>query len=752
MWRMLSSNHFDRIWAVLGLAASGMFALLGAAAPTGFDGWDRVVVAAFAIAAPLAVAWAPRWAWFGALAITGGLASGTQWLAVAALGMILAVALEISRVESELSRVAVGIAITHGLLNLRDIGPYGTTAAIAAVVLVVALATSLTAERTQARRFVATFGGFIVGAALLASGLAAFAAIGARNDIAAGSDAARLGLESARDGDTVSATAQLAEGSAHLRQADRRLGAWWVDPARLVPIVGQHVEASRAATGPVAALVEASSVAIELADVDQLKLSGGAVDLSLITAMAQPLAKVEATMTQAIEALDGADSGWILPQFADQLDAARDELTEVYPDAAKAAAATEFAPDLLGANGPRRYLVVFATTAEARELGGILGSYVELEASDGRLRVVAGGSDGDLNRAGPGTIADPSLYPRRFIANDPQLFSQNWTGMPDMPRVAQAIGELYPTMGGRPIDGAVYIDPVGVAALLALAGPVELVEAGVTVDATNVVEFLEVDQYRAFDDQNVRKDFLTTIATDTFAHLLSADLPSPRELGNIFGPAARGGHLQFATIDEAPFDFLESIFLLGAFPEPDGGDFLSVVHANGSANKLDSFLHRSVDYRVRLDDDGAATSTVDVMLSADVPSGLPGYVTGTPEEGKPVGTNRVHLSIISSQILQRVLIDGVEVPVEPQEELGYQRYLVFVDVPPDGSALVSFELTGTITPGPDQDVGDYRLTLANQARVQPDDVHVLVENANDDHVIGETSLVLVEDTIVEFER
>ncbi len=752
MATMPTSQQFDRVWTVLGLCSSSLFAAFSPAAPTGIVGWNHVLMVTFGAIAPLVMGWTPRWVWFGALAVTGGFAAEPAWLVVAALGMILAAALEVSNVESQLARVAVGIAIVHGLLHLRPIGSFGVSAALAGLVLLVGLVTSLLPQRPTARRFVYTFGGAVVWFVAIAAAAAGLTAVQARSDLDAGSVLARQGLESARDGETDLAALQLADSSERLRRADERLRAWWVEPSRLIPIIGQHVDVARAASGPIADLVEASSLAIEFADVDRLKLTDGAVDLELVASMAEPLGRVKATMSEAIDALDSAESGWVLGPVRSQLTEARQELHAAYPDAVKAADATALLPGLLGADGPQNYLVMFATTAEARELGGILGSFVELEANDGSVRVVAGGSDADLNRAGPGVLADPSRYPRRFIANSPELFSQNWTGMPDVPRVAEAVGELYPSMGGEPIDGVVYIDPVGIAALLRLAGPVELAEIGLTVDADNVVEFLQVDQYRSFDDQGDRKSFLTTIATSTFDHLLSADLPSPRVLGDLLGPAARGGHLQFATIDPAPHDFLASLHLLGAFPTPDGSDFLAVVHSNGSANKLDSFLHRTVGYRVRLDDDGSVESSVEVTLRADVPSGLPAYVTGTPPDDLPIGSNRVHLSIITSQFLEEVSINGDVVPVEPQAELGYQRYLVFVDVPPDSSSVVRFELTGTVEPGSGQSTGDYRLTMANQARVLPDEVHVLVERASDGRVIGETSVELVEDTIIEFER
>ncbi len=756
MNRMLSTQQFDRMWAALGLAASGAFGLLGTAAPTGLDRWDGVLRVGFALLVPLAVAGAPRWAWFGALALTGGLASDSQWFVVAALGLLLAFALEVARVESALGRVAVGIGVTHGLLHLRDVGPFGTTALLTASVVVLVAGLALQGDRQAARRLVFTLGGFALALVVLASVATGVAAAQARANVEGGSNAARRGLELARDGDTVGAATELGVSARQLALADDQLNAWWIEPGRLVPIVGQHLAAARAATGPLAELVAASSAAIDLADVDQLRLSGGAIDLALIESMAEPLAGVEESMRDAATALGAVNSPWLIPPVRSAIDEAAIELSETYPEAKKAALATSVMPRLLGADAPQRYLVMFAMPAEARELGGIMSTYLELTASNGRISVTDQGTAGQLNQAAmngatEGALVDPDRYPARFIANNPDRFTTNWTSMPDLPLVAEAVSSLYPGFGGRPIAGVIYLDPIGVAGLMQLSGPVELPAIGRTIDASNVVEFLNVGQYETFDDQTERKDYLTDIAAATFDRLLTGDLPSPRELGRVLGPAARGGHLQMATLDEESNDFLRSLFMLGEFPAPTAGtDFLSVVQTNGAANKIDSFLERDIDYHVRLDEaSGQAEVTVGVTLTNTATLDLPDYIIGIPPEGYPIGTTKVQLSIYTPHFLDTVTVDGSVELIEPQIELGWQRYLLFVNVPAGESKRVEFELDGAIDLDPED---PYRLVLANQALINDDHVHVLVEDADDGSVIGETDLVLVEDTIIEFER
>lgn len=215
-----------------------------------------------------------------------------------------------------------------------------------------------------------------------------------------------------------------------------------------------------------------------------------------------------------------------------------------------------------------------------------------------------------------------------------------------------------------------------------------------------------------------------------------------------------------ATLDESTNDLLRTMFLLGEFPRPEPGeDFLSIVQTNGEANKIDSFLERDIAYDVRLgerlsDDSVVVEATVTATLTNTVSSergtlDLPDYIIGTPPEGMPVGTTKVQLSIYTPHFLSGVQIDGIEELIEPQIELGWQRYLLFVNVPPGGSREVVFDLSGRLEIGAE---GPYRLTLANQALINADEVAIRVVDAEDESIIGEAELTLVEDTMIEFER
>jgi hypothetical protein len=158
-------------------------------------------------------------------------------------------------------------------------------------------------------------------------------------------------------------------------------------------------------------------------------------------------------------------------------------------------------------------------------------------------------------------------------------------------------------------------------------------------------------------------------------------------------------------------------------PSADGGDLLSVVGANAGPNKLDAYLHRTIQYEANVDPaSGALTATVHVNLRNDTPKNAVDYVAGNGQ-GLPFGTNRHLLSVYTPHLLSgAVTVDGVDVASESYDELGLHRHAVFVNVPPGGSASVVFHLSGVI----DLHAG-YRLELVTQPTAIPDEVEADVD-------------------------
>lgn len=714
----------DAVSSMVAVVAAGIAGAVAGCSPTGTPAWDMAIAGLFSTVIVVVAPFAPRWVL--APLVLPALVLGAPLMAqAAAVGATVALIADGAGVRSPILRSAGASMATFALLRISPTGFFGLPSIVVAVSLLplVLFIAGWVLRHQPARRVVLSFCAI---AALLAVG-AGLQVERSRVSVMQASSASVDALEAAQDGDFQRSAARLHDTGGALSAARDRLDAWWLTPARMVPLVAQNLRALETATSHGATVANYAASVANSADIERMRMAGGGMDLSLLRQARGSLEELESSVIQAQAAVVAADSPWLVTPVSAKLARLLTELDRAKDTTARATLGATAMPLLLGEEGPRRYLVLFANPSEARELGGIVASYLELEAVDGRLRVSGSGSAGELNRRPPSTLQDPSAYPVRFIQNDPERFATNWAGMVDLPSVSPAVAELYATRGGRPIDGVLYLDPHAVGGLLSLTGPVDVPQLPYALASDNVVDFLLSGQYRLFDDHDARRELLTDIASAAFDRLLSRPLPGPQALEAAFGPLVRGGHLQMESLDPRPRAFLEAVHLRRPFPTYDGADVLAVVHANGAANKLDTYLRRSLDYETRIDaETGRLSARATVTLRNEAPRELPEYVLGVPVGGVP-GTNLVQLSIYTPHALEEVRVDGQPVPFEAQVELGYSRYLLFASVPPGGSVDVSYDLSGRIDV-----VQGYRLTVVRQPTVHPDEVALRV------HVDGAT--------------
>lgn len=738
--------------------------LLEGTAPTGGTFVDIVMSAGFiaAVVAAAAVAGRKPLMWFAVLAFVF---VGIQpWLiaSAAALALLLLVPLETDDLgRAQLRNAAVGALGIQGVLRFPGLGFTGSASLIAAIAVLPLLVTawrSLAADRRRVGRRVLMGAAAVAVLGVLVAGISVW---WARPSAEAGVEAAEDGLDFARAADQDEAIAELRVAEAYFNDADSTLGAFWAKPARLVPIVAQHARAVETAAEQGAALTRAAAAAASTADIEQVKVSGGRIDLDLLTSVGVELNSTLVTVEEAVRRVDEVSVPWLLPQLGDQIDDVRLELADAQTEIDLAAHAARVVPDMLGASGPKKYLVIFTTPAEARELGGFVGNWSLLEADEGKISLVRSGRIAELEVAAaeaaldgtPVAFADPNSYPDRYNAYRLDLFFQNISGTPDFPTVARAAAEIFPQMGGESIDGLMSVDPYAIAALLKLSGSVVIDGLDTPLGPDNVVDFLLEDQYTAFATLPEREAALGSVAELAFTALLSSDIPGPERLGAVLGPVARQDRLLMTTFDDDANAFLDRVFLRGAFPAPVAGDdFLSVVHDAAVNRKLDPYLTREISYSVLFDPElGSTTSRVTVTLTNNAPDTLDQYVAGelgdltfgagTDDESQlPVGHNYARLSVYTSAALTGFRVHGQPAELGSATEYGYNRYLSFLDIAPGQSVTAEFDLQQELSPG-----AQYRLQIASQPLVNTDQFTVAVASTTDPEAALTESFELIED-------
>jgi len=605
------------------------------------------------------------------------------------------------------------------VLRLPLAEPARASAGIAAVALVALAWSGWHRLGPSVRRNGRWLVGVVALVALVGLGTGVAAGVLAASSLQDGSDASEDGLDAVRTGDQVTAEGTFRRAAADLFGARALTRAWWTLPARHTPIVAQQVAALDAIADGGGETAELAADGAGRLDAEGLQLVDGRLDPAVVT-RARPVLEEVADATAALhDDLVDPDrrSVWQIPPVLEGLDDVTEAVGDAEGSARTGALAAEVGPALLGADGEARYFVAFVSPSEARGTG-FLGNYGILTLTDGAVDLVEVGRNDELNVAGPPVkvISGPPDYLERYSRFEPESTWENVTFTPDGPTAGQVMAELYEQSGGAPVDGVIRIDPTGLARLLRLTGPVVVDGLPYALDATNVVAFLEVEQYRLFEVADERTDLLGQVAEGVFEALTTGDGPAPARLAGALGPAVEGGHLSVWLRSDAGQALVERLGVDGAVPEVQGDGF-GVVTQNAGGGKIDVFMERTIRYDARIDaGTGAVTATAEIDLRNEAPSsGEPPYLIGNLIDA-PTGTNRTWLSVYSPLDLVSVTIDGQEVQVEAGEELGRNVWSVFIDIPPGTAAVVEVELAGVI----DLSDGTYRWDLLPQTTVRPD--------------------------------
>ncbi|MEI7591674.1 MAG: DUF4012 domain-containing protein [Actinomycetes bacterium] len=734
--RRTSPNERRAVVAVAVVA--GLLALTANAHPTGLRLPDLLLQFGFAFVVTLAAARARRVNWLILGALAALIASPGLWQVLGLCGLVLAIAATMLPRRRILGAVVAALCVP-AMLHAPPFGFLGASALCVWIAVVPCLFSGYRVASRRSRQRMRTIGRVALVVAIGGTVIFGLSVWVAWSDLHSGVDEAQYGLVAMRDGHGSEAASRLASSADSLAAANGILGAWWTAPARLVPMVAQQANAMAILTDQGRRIAEAGALAASRADYRQLRSSHGQVNIEQVRQLQQPLDRVALTLGGARTDFAGANSPWLLGPVAAAVDQVSSEIDRTLPQAEVAAQGAAIAPAMLGGDETRHYFIAFTTPAEERGLGGFMGNWAELTASNGKLTLSKSGRTKDLNAipaAKDRVITSPIDYVARYGRFDPGKYFQDVTASPDLPSVANVIGQLYPKMGGDQIDGVFVVDPFGLAALMNFTGPIEIAGSTEVLTADNAADILIRRQYVDFSSKQDRLDFLDEASRATFEKLTTDDLPSPEMLGSVLGPAVEARHVMFSAVRPDEEAWFTRIGATGAFPTAEADrDFFAVTSQNAGNNKIDVFLHREISYNVTYNPaTGAEVAHATVKLTNDAPSsGLPDYVIGNRDQMLPTGTNRMYLSFYSPFALSTSRIDGVDVPFESQRELGFRVYSHYLSVPPGGTVTVELDLAGSLDSN-----RDYRLAVGMQPTVTPDAVRLTIV-PEQGFVVGPTS-------------
>ena len=294
--------------------------------------------------------------------------------------------------------------------------------------------------------------------------------------------------------------------------------------------------------------------------------------------------------------------------------------------------AVKVAPILAGADRPKRYLIAFQNTAEARGTGGILGAYAIVELNQGKLTVIKTGSNEALKWIDEIPIKMPEEFTSLY-RSDPAIW-QNSNLSPHFPYGAQIWLALWKTQFGQSLDGVIAVDPSALSYMLKATGPITL-PSGKILTAENLVAQTLSTAYKEYEKDNAaRKQYLVSIINATFKPLLSGEFSKLQMARALRQGIVENRILVYATESSVEAELVKT--RLAGFMDTAPSNQYRVVVQNIDASKLDYYLERDISIR-SLSCGVSAEVEVSVTVKNSLKSGvgLPAYVLTRADKSKP---------------------------------------------------------------------------------------------------------------------
>ncbi len=418
-------------------------------------------------------------------------------------------------------------------------------------------------------------------------------------------------------------------------------------------------------------------------------------DLDPIIAAAPGLRHADGTARGALRGVIDIPRDDVIAPIATAADDLTDNLRTLRSVTSRAATATELLPPMLGADGPRRYLVLFQNLAEARSTGGLFGSYAVMTVDHGRLSLSGqGATQRTIDRfddpVAPITADEATLYGRNIAT-----ISMDVNFTPDFQRAAQLFSVMYQSrIDPAPLDGAFAVDPVALAHILRGYPPIDL--GGTTVDASNLASFLLSDIYRMFpaDKDKSLRDAYTAEATGTaLAALMSPPTDAAAALRGVRQSIVEHRLLVYSS-HPAEQAALAGLGLTGRLPvtdpagQPTFGIFLADRTFLGS--KLSYYLTGSSTLTAGpCATDGSRSVTVRLDFTFDGPSsGLLEEISGTGPKAYTL-TDEFRAYAPTGATLTGADVDGTPVEVTRGTDFGRDAGRFQTDFPPGSTKAVT---------------------------------------------------------------
>ncbi len=330
----------------------------------------------------------------------------------------------------------------------------------------------------------------------------------------------------------------------------------------------------------------------------------------LVPALAAAVPQFE-QVSEKLAAAEAARARLEPEHLSDRSQALIAQFDQALPLLQTVAQGAQVAPALLGADGPRSYLLLAQNNDELRGTGGFISGVGLLKFDQGRMDATLQDSYAVDDWTNPHPDAPEPLL-KHMKAEVLALRDANW--WPDFPTSARAAQALYAQDQKVATDGVIAFDLDFVRALVAALGPLELAGYQEPVTGDNIVTAMRTvwaqpadaagtaEQAQTSDWWGHRKDFMGDLMQGALAKVQSGEV-QPGPLAWVIKEALEKRQLQVSVTDEAVEALLAENHWNGAV-DPGAGDFWMAVDSNVGWNKVNPRVTQSMSYTVTLAEDG----------------------------------------------------------------------------------------------------------------------------------------------------
>jgi hypothetical protein len=458
-------------------------------------------------------------------------------------------------------------------------------------------------------------------------------------------------------------------------------GLLW-DIGRYIPFLGRNIHAVQVVSSVLdTASAQNAPVALQLSqrvDAGQFRPHDGQFDLAVFRELTPAVTQAAAGIDRADDQLAGIHPESLLFPFKNAVATLQKQIADARSAADATSTAFRLAPQMLGGDGARTYLLMIQNPAEIRSTGGLPGSLALLHADRGRLTMGWQGSDLDIN-GGPNGFPAPvvRLAHNTALQYGPtpasDIRDSNFT--PDYPEAAGIARAMVLKRLGGSIDGVLSIDPIAMAMLLSGTGPINV--DGAVLTPANLVAGLLNTTYQTVSNPLAQDHFFEAVARQAFNAVAGGQGDQKQAIKAL---ANAGGQHRVLIWSARPDEerLLSGTSVAGGLNDAPPKDPAVGVYFNDAlAAKAGYYLHYQVTTAaVDCRNDGSQDLRTTVTLVSTMPANyqsLSPYIIGLGLFA-PQGTIAVNMRIYAPRggSITDMMVDGTQHSVTADQHDGRQ--------------------------------------------------------------------------------